>query len=991
MPKFQHKDGKQTVVQRSLQILGEVAKSSVSDYVSPVTELKQDADELFKALNAGKSTSRETFNDLRRNGMKKFVDWFYGDGMMGDSSLEDEADSDFDASSLLSDIDDGGDNEPKATVLSEDSMKDIARGHVNAMTKVVGKQVEASVMSTAELVTTIKHESSMITSALNTGNQHLAGIEQKLDAMLKLQQMGLQQQAELTETQQGLVDDNGRITLKTLTQSITNAINDSPIGMVAGLVKDKLGPAELISSVIDMTGIKDKKFSLFGDQSFNELGDQIQRTLSNSISGVFDKVLDSTLAQKIDEWTGVNLRNNDGNIDYRIHGKNQYTKDKAVFDNMTRESIIHVIPEYLRMITGALTGQNYHVTEHGKLSSEPQKDLFAEQLKRTTMSFSTEDISKISDNQIFNKLQTIDVNLDRGAYGKIKKWIVIAAAQYQYRTGVSRLSPNVVKSPQFSEYIKSSIINTLQYSGNTDNIAYWENLIDSFMFTIIADDQKITEFITAASGNVSRQVKSNTTYAQNTHQTETLRDINLGDDAATGGNELLRIVMAEQESESEKLRRELTEEMEKRIDEATNNGASKKKLDRMRAEEEKKIDQAMRKYENAGRVGDTDADMTKVLEDANKSLIGKMGIANEEFQNDVTATLHAILDVLNVGFGDKLMAPVQPAIQPKSRKVQLKSNVRPKPQPGAVPQAPLKPDQPVPPPPQQTQPAQQGTGIGGNPLEMTGVTEITAAVSDLKDVVMVGNVMSMANEDGNMSEDNQVITQTINGMGDTGQATKTRNIFQKLAKTAGEKAKEIKEQPKSLISMLMGGASKLLAPITMLLKPLTTMVTKIFKPALTLIKRNLQSGVKSIKEGWSDVKSGLADATGVAGGKLGKAKDAIKDKIGGIKKKLGFKDSDEETIEDGISKPKTDADGEADDIASEIKKGNEQAKQSEENAESRHNVIKDLLTRIQERLEKGIKQEKEPAEKGSTSVKDGPESGIGNGDQKKQDGKQSAY
>ena len=39
----------------------------------------------------------------------------------------------------LEDVIDGEDVLIKATVLSEDSMKDIARGHVNAMTKVVGK------------------------------------------------------------------------------------------------------------------------------------------------------------------------------------------------------------------------------------------------------------------------------------------------------------------------------------------------------------------------------------------------------------------------------------------------------------------------------------------------------------------------------------------------------------------------------------------------------------------------------------------------------------------------------------------------------------------------------------------------------------------------------------------------------------------------------------------------------------------------------------
>ena len=64
------------------------------------------------------------------------------------------------------------------------------------------------------------------------------------------------------------------------------------------------------------------------------------------------------------------LTRRESNKDYSSSIENQYTRDKAVFDNMTRKTIVDIIPGYLRRITAALTGENLYVSSEGSLTTQ---------------------------------------------------------------------------------------------------------------------------------------------------------------------------------------------------------------------------------------------------------------------------------------------------------------------------------------------------------------------------------------------------------------------------------------------------------------------------------------------------------------------------------------------------------------------------------------------------------------------------------------------
>ena len=257
-------NGRPSFFARAAQIAVDTVKLSTSDYTENLVKIKDDAKEIQNEFNQGTNTAKEVFNDLRKNGMKKFVDWFYtnADGTSDYDFDNDGSESDFDAGfKLTDDIDSDKDNTPsKPKVLDETSMRDIAKGQVNAMYKIAGKQAETSVMGVSEIKNTIVHQSSIIAAAIKGSNDRLDSINQQLKTLVELQKIGIEQQSEIAEAQEGLQLDDGRFTLKTLTQGIKQAFSES-FGDYVDMIKDTVGmggPAGLLNGLIDITGVKDR-------------------------------------------------------------------------------------------------------------------------------------------------------------------------------------------------------------------------------------------------------------------------------------------------------------------------------------------------------------------------------------------------------------------------------------------------------------------------------------------------------------------------------------------------------------------------------------------------------------------------------------------------------------------------------------------------------------------------------------------------------------
>ena len=139
-----------------------IAASTIKDdvtssYLSNLTDLKHEAEEVHQSMIDVGKNSKEVFNNFKKNGFKPIVDWFYMGATESEESNLFGQESDFDDGrpSTLADPEEQPE-ESKSKIISQDEMKDIARGQVNAMYKISGKQVEAQIMSSAEIVNTLR-------------------------------------------------------------------------------------------------------------------------------------------------------------------------------------------------------------------------------------------------------------------------------------------------------------------------------------------------------------------------------------------------------------------------------------------------------------------------------------------------------------------------------------------------------------------------------------------------------------------------------------------------------------------------------------------------------------------------------------------------------------------------------------------------------------------------------------------------------------------
>ena len=339
-----------------------------------LSELKSDADSIRDTIMGGARTAQDKYREIRQSSFfKKTTDWFFrrGDEIGEGSSLDDSKDDEFDAGFRF-----GGDDkeeESSAKVLDYEGMKGIAKGQVSSMYHIAGKQTEASAMTASEIITTINTRSSEILSSLGNINSSLQTISGKLDKLIELNTVVTQEQSKY----QGLFDSSGNLTLGNTFRYIKQNIPyqtelelaKSMGGMMGMMFDDSLmSRAEGFGTLAGMGTelFADKRFKILDDRSINDIRGAIDERVNNAQHNLLSKLLDW---DKFKHLFG-DLTSRESNKDYSTYIGNQYNRDKAVFDNMTRKTIIDVIPGYLRRITAALTGETLYVSAEGSLTTE---------------------------------------------------------------------------------------------------------------------------------------------------------------------------------------------------------------------------------------------------------------------------------------------------------------------------------------------------------------------------------------------------------------------------------------------------------------------------------------------------------------------------------------------------------------------------------------------------------------------------------------------
>ena len=366
-------------VRRSMQIVAGGIAQSTTDYFDNAISFTNDVKEVIDMGKQMGSDGAKKFNELKSSGiLKKTRDWFYNEGgMFGDFDFDDD---DFDAGFEIdsADSESGGD---KSQPLSKDMMTDIAKKQTGAMYKAFGRQADLHIANTAEIISTINTRTAELTASVNNVNNTLIQIGKRLDLIVEWTSARTKKEEELQKTT-SILDYGGGISLSGLVAKGKEQAEDSALGTYMSIGKTVLGsgmvtPETVMSMILSQT-ILDKKWDKLGKKSINDIGDFINNTVGEVIQNTMTTILKSKGHIFEDFFEELITKSRSKN--YQNSAINQYNDKPAVFDGMTRKSIITVIPGYLKEILKAVGGPDKTVNEKGNLVSGKRGNAFIGQI-----------------------------------------------------------------------------------------------------------------------------------------------------------------------------------------------------------------------------------------------------------------------------------------------------------------------------------------------------------------------------------------------------------------------------------------------------------------------------------------------------------------------------------------------------------------------------------------------------------------------------------
>jgi len=366
-------------VRRSMQIVAGGIAQSTTDYFDNAISFANDVKEVIDMGKQMGSDGAKKFNELKSSGiLKKTRDWFYNEGgMFGDFDFDDD---DFDAGFEIdsADSESGGD---KSQPLSKDMMTDIAKKQTGAMYKAFGRQADLHIANTAEIISTINTRTAELTASVNNVNNTLIQIGKRLDLIVEWTSARTKKEEEELK-KASILDYGGGISLSGLVAKGKEQAEDSALGTYMSIGKTVLGsgmvtPETVMSMILSQT-ILDKKWDKLGKKSINDIGEFINDTVGEVIQNTMTTILKSKGHIFEDFFEELITKSRSKN--YQNSVINQYNDKPAVFDGMTRKSIITVIPGYLKEILKAVGGPDKTVNEKGNLVSGKRGNAFIGQI-----------------------------------------------------------------------------------------------------------------------------------------------------------------------------------------------------------------------------------------------------------------------------------------------------------------------------------------------------------------------------------------------------------------------------------------------------------------------------------------------------------------------------------------------------------------------------------------------------------------------------------
>lgn len=810
-------------LKRAMEIVKADINTTANEYASNLIKLKNDAKAVASQMQ-GESIVSDVQNTYRRiksgNIVKDISNWFYNnaDEFEAESLKDKEDDFDFGGPS-----DDTDEDKPKLSIpSSSESSKQLA-----AMYKIGAKQAEAALANTAELVTTINTRSSEIISAVNNVNSTLSKInstlENKLEKLIQLSTVQIEAETERYKND-SMTDDNGKLSLGKIyeTAKSGNIVASNPLvstmmAMIPAMKQDA-SPENIFNLLMsrlvrDTVKIKGQTINQWG-QSFNDISDSIAQRVMRSF--IENPTIKKYLFNR-EQSTG-------GETDYSQYRVNKYNTEKALFDNKTRQTIIDIIPGYLKSIDNALNKRELHINEYGKLTTENvQVNKFNEVTDKA--------INLNMDYRRMNKMQR-NIEEESGVkYSQDEIDIALKALQATYVMYLERSGESMIKTADLNPGDMATINYAVKLikTARGGNATYWKTLCQTLLIKLsgsIIDGEKFIQSVSRALINMRQEAIE---VAQGDY----------GDQAGTITDAMMKNTF-------------------RNLSDGTNTGNRKNKGNN---------------GSNTGGGGgnnpspnnnppsiEADAAVDAILSRISNSRLGQvLGLGNNPAGTDANGNTDYIGQIVSVGsnvkeIGTNLVSAAKDTIKTKGNELIGKAKEAATDKMHEI---------------------AETVAFKGAQQDFNKENLEKSSISD-EDKLLVQQIMQMAQTataDGDVSQaDIQAIKQMINQIQDSN--TKKRlnqSIIPMLNRVQSKNAEDGSGQNKGIVGKVLAGVSlafhKILTPIKAILKlgfkGLKTVATKLFAPIIKLFK----SGASDVISGGSALKESLFGSTDAEGNK----------------------------------------------------------------------------------------------------------------------------
>lgn len=503
-------------VRRSIQIVGGGIAQSTTDYFDNAISFTNDVKEVIDMGKQMGSDGAKKFNELKSSGiLKKTRDWFYNEGgMFGDFDFDDD---DFDAGFEIDSADSEKDNE-SSKPLSKDMMTDIAKKQTGAMYKAFGRQADLHIANTAEIISTINTRTAELTASVNNVNNTLIQIGKRLDLIVEWTSARTKKEEEEKRTA-GILDYGGGISLSGVVNKAKENAEDSMLGTFMSIGKTMLGsgmmtPETVMSMILSQT-ILEKKWDKLGGKSINDIGEFINDTVGEVIQNTMTKVL--TSKNEILESLFEDIITKSGRKNYQSSVKNTYNDKPAVFDGMTRKSIISVIPGYLNEILKAVSkdGVGREVDSKGNLT-KTKTNSFVKEVADSYFRPGTMEWSR-------RKAAAERTNLTEHEVGHAVRTLTGCWVWYMYRSGRVILEVGEVKD--ITAASTRSVVDNAAYMMATADPKHrsedeWKNLYQGIIEQI--DEFKYRQELQRSAERADKNLETFAKSHVNNHQAKTV-------------------------------------------------------------------------------------------------------------------------------------------------------------------------------------------------------------------------------------------------------------------------------------------------------------------------------------------------------------------------------------------------------------------------------------------------------------------------------------